>query len=607
MAAPVGPDVNAAPAPVPVEEPRLLPTVSWPTTMVYQQRHLVSIDLALVQRDGTPAQWPLLEEEYTYTCLLDGGGVFTLWAVRDPIVVLHRFGGSLSPAQFVVIPAKKTSGSQSLWLTILNQWGVSVGDYELEVEVLVPYGEMLTVPDLVVNAPVGLSVADDELAEGLDADGAMEFADMLRADDEATVDIPFRDLPGIPGQSLAARTVADPPYLDEDVLEPAEQVGVTRRDLGLDQGPDRETEPYDELESPRRRDIARLSARELREFYNVAGLRRSRTGQLHWDMVRLFSPGSAMGSRTAFTARCSPSDEHGTVFAVVATSADGSGRGPEPRSVQSAKIPPGMYRVTAELLPADRGYVRFHDLPAEPREDPRLWPEIVATVPPRLPHDGGPAHLIIAIETSAPDGPTVRKRLEAATELIEYIRDEARDFICYSIITYGPHRIHIGNRDYPEVETATRVWAVTANDALTALDRVSGQGPEPFGYPWAAQLECVLADLEGALTGQEGRPVLVTVGTRPPFPPRLDPVTEIIPCRRRTDWSVPMSRLGRHAGIKFGAIRDDDLGDRLWRRLGGDAITVGDFDARGFARALGLTSATARPTAPPIALPLFSG
>jgi hypothetical protein len=137
-AAAVGPDASAEQAPAVVEEPRLLPTVSWPATKLCNERYLVSVDLALVNRDGTPARWPIADEEYIYACLLDGGDVFTLGAVHDARVVLHRFGGSYGPAQFVVTPVKKAPGKQSLGLTIINQWGVSVGDYELEVEVLIP-------------------------------------------------------------------------------------------------------------------------------------------------------------------------------------------------------------------------------------------------------------------------------------------------------------------------------------------------------------------------------------------------------------------------------------------------------------------------------------
>ena len=70
-----------------------------------------------------------------------------------------------------------------------------------------------------------------------------------------------------------------------------------------------------------------------------------------------------------------------------------------------------------------------------------------------------------------------------------------------------------------------------------------------------------------------------------------------------------MNRLrGRHAGIAFGSIRDAGRpDDQLWQLLGADAAAVDEYFATDFAQALGLTSATARPSAPPIALPMFAG
>ena len=91
------------------------------------------VDLALVDESRLPASWPLADEECAYTCALDGGGDFDLWAVHDAAVVLHRFGGSYGPAEFVVTP--QNIGERSLRLTIINQWGVPVGDHELRVHV----------------------------------------------------------------------------------------------------------------------------------------------------------------------------------------------------------------------------------------------------------------------------------------------------------------------------------------------------------------------------------------------------------------------------------------------------------------------------------------
>jgi hypothetical protein len=579
----------------------LLPVVNWPKRMTVGKRHLVAVNLALVTSDLEPAAWPLPEEERVYTCALDGGADFDLWAVDDATVILHRFGGSYGPAEFVVTPQDKP-GERSIWLTILNQGGIPIGEHALPVEVLA--GEKAQTGDGGVGATVtdDLDEPDEDEFDDLDWEedllvGLNGVGDDLAAAETVSVGIPIRELPDA-RPSQVAPTVPDLPYLDEDSRSTEElEAAATRRDL--------ETARRAESPVPRRRDGARLATR-LGEFYNVAGLRREDSGRLLGEMIPLFQPGSVRGDTATFTACCSASDEHGTVFAVVGTRTgrpDGTAR---PRSIQSAKIPPGVYRVTAELLPPDLGHVRFHGLPAEPRDDPRRWEEIVATVPRSVPA-GGPAHLIIAIEVSAPDHSLVYRRLDAAQRLIQHVATEARDLVRYSIITYGPHYIHLGNRDFPEVRTTRVPWAGTADEALARLYRLSGYAPAPVGYERAAQLECVLTDLEAGLTGEQGRPVIVTVGARPPHPPRVDPATGIIRCHRRNDWREPMIRLRtRYAGIKFGAIRETGPADQLWALLGADALAGDDLYAPRFAQSLGLTSATARPTAPPIALPLLA-
>lgn len=552
----------------------LQPTVRWPREMTVGQRHLVEVDLALVTAAGTPAPWPLEAEEYTYICALDGGADFGYWAVHDACVVLHRFGGSYGPAQFVVTPRQKT-GDLALWLTIANQWGVPVGDYQLEVSVTGPEEPP---PATVDEPPEALEPTIEELVPaGLSP--TPELDRLLAAGDEMTVDIPYQEL-----------TVPDA-LKELAILAEAQEALAATRSISP-------VAPLAGPSAPTRRDVAHVTVR-LPEWYNVAGLRRSPGGSLHWDMLPLFSPGAASGDRVTFTARCMPTDERGTVFAVLAEPRAGAGRAPELLSVQSAKVPPGIYRVTAELLYPGPGHVRFHGLPEQPREDQRRWSEISTTVPARLEGDDAPAHLIAAIEISGSPG-LVRERVEAVTMLVSHVAAEAKGFVCYSVMTYGPHSID-RDRNYPEVPVTTLAWAEIADDALAVLARLARESVPQNGYDGAAQLECLLTDLDTNLTGQEGRPVIVTAGTRPPHPPRTD-ATQVIPCRYRRDWRVPMSRLrGRHAGIAFGSIRDAGRADELWEMLGVNA-TFGDHFAPEFARSLGLTTAIARP----IALPMFS-
>ena len=85
--------------------------------------------------------------------------------------------------------------------------------------------------------------------------------------------------------------------------------------------------------------------------------------------------------------------------------------------------------------------------------------------------------------------------------------------------------------------------------------------------------------------------MVVTVGARPPFPPRVDPATEIIPCPAGNDWRRALHQLMDHPGIAFGAISDRDPDGGIWTRLGTDAFApTSAFDARRFTAKLGLLS-----------------
>ncbi|MFM9458319.1 caspase family protein [Streptomyces europaeiscabiei] len=111
---------------------RVEPRVAWPRSVVPGEPFLVSVDLALVDTGGEP--WPFEDEEIEFTCVLDGGRHFRVEAVHDASVVLHRFGGSYGPAEFVVV-ARATSGGRSLRLTPLTAHGVVMGSVEMPVQV----------------------------------------------------------------------------------------------------------------------------------------------------------------------------------------------------------------------------------------------------------------------------------------------------------------------------------------------------------------------------------------------------------------------------------------------------------------------------------------
>jgi hypothetical protein len=125
----------------------LQPRVSWPHTMVPGLKHLIEVDLSLLDESGAvigSEQWPHDEEDYAYKCsLTDNWGLIDVWACDDASIVLHRFGGSYGPAQFIAVPDPNhplltSTREHYLSLALINQWGVCTGEDILPVTITVP-------------------------------------------------------------------------------------------------------------------------------------------------------------------------------------------------------------------------------------------------------------------------------------------------------------------------------------------------------------------------------------------------------------------------------------------------------------------------------------
>ncbi|MGW0445642.1 hypothetical protein ACWDWV_09775, partial [Streptosporangium sandarakinum] len=87
----------------------------------------------------------------------------------------------------------------------------------------------------------------------------------------------------------------------------------------------------------------------------------------------------------------------------------------------------------------------------------------------------------------------------------------------------------------------------------------------------------------------------LTVGGRPPHPPRTDR-SRILPCPRRHDWRNLVAVLRQRPGTTLGAICDHAAGQahRLWHELGATALAhLEAVDVRGLAADLGLTAPSA--------------
>jgi hypothetical protein len=328
----------------------------------------------------------------------------------------------------------------------------------------------------------------------------------------------------------------------------------------------------------------------ISQWYELVVLRRAPSGRLVLTAELLFPPDARRHDAQTITLRCEASDGHGTVFAVVSREA-----GPEFRlvSMGSARVPAGRYRVTATLLRP--GAVRFDGLPVTLAPDSRSWLDVLAAVPPRL-AGTRPAHLVVAVE-SCGSGDQVYERAERAARFVQDVANAAAGPMRFSLVGYGAHSFR---RRTAEEPVELLAWAEEPGAVLDRLQSLSTRGGADSGYSRAAAIECMLAGVSRELSGERALPrrlVLVTIGTRPAFPHRADPVSEILPCPHRRDWRRLLQRLrDDHPGVAFGAIHDsypwedeNKPAEEVWRLLGGDALSRTDsIDSSRFAADLGL-------------------
>ncbi|WP_246268235.1 glycogen debranching protein GlgX [Nonomuraea typhae] len=114
-------------------EPSLVlePVISWPREARPGQTYLMTVDLR-----AEVEEWPFEEEEFAFTCLLDARPLFTCSALDDPVLVVHRFGGTYRPVRYLLTAdaaLPPDEGPGAIWVTISTRWGVPVRTIELPV------------------------------------------------------------------------------------------------------------------------------------------------------------------------------------------------------------------------------------------------------------------------------------------------------------------------------------------------------------------------------------------------------------------------------------------------------------------------------------------
>lgn len=118
--------------PQPTQPIQIRPIINYPREAQIGQTYLMTIDVQLASPD---ASWPYPDEEYPITFILNTQPYFRyepLNGERDPGIVLHRFGGTYGPAQYLLTASEQEVERGHISITFLNGWDLPMTYLELE-------------------------------------------------------------------------------------------------------------------------------------------------------------------------------------------------------------------------------------------------------------------------------------------------------------------------------------------------------------------------------------------------------------------------------------------------------------------------------------------
>jgi hypothetical protein len=301
-----------------------------------------------------------------------------------------------------------------------------------------------------------------------------------------------------------------------------------------------------------------------------------RTGRVTLRSEQLFGAGAAVGTERELTVWCAHTDDEGTVLAVV------NWQGNEPRvvSIDSVPLPPGSHRLRAVL--AAPGRVTFVEPPGV-AADKRPWSQLMAKLPPRLVPPVVELDLLCALDLS---GDGFEERRSLVSELVEVLRQEYPEpgKFQIAIVGYRDHDFRIGVERHRVVRGA---WLAPPAEAQRLLDRFRAVEPHPLP---AAPVEDALHQIARRVDRIPGnrKVVLLTVGDRPPHPPREGP-DGVLACPHQYNWRALLSRIERRCRTSLAVLDSGEHVGTAWQRLGRTALhRLDKTDAHRLATAAGL-------------------
>jgi nucleoside phosphorylase/Tfp pilus assembly protein PilF len=102
------------------------PIVRYPRVAQVGKTYLMTIDLEV----ESGSEWNYEEEEYPIYCTVDSE-LFKTQIIGEPVIILHRFGGSYGEAKFLLTAAAEARQG-NVKVGLINAWGVPVKTINLE-------------------------------------------------------------------------------------------------------------------------------------------------------------------------------------------------------------------------------------------------------------------------------------------------------------------------------------------------------------------------------------------------------------------------------------------------------------------------------------------
>ena len=105
------------------------PIIHYPREAQVGKTYLMTVDL----QPKNDFDWQYEEEEYEIYCSVSSE-TCTCKSIGEPIITLHRFGGTYGEARFLFLALQEEESS--LQVTLTNRWGISIQTIELKVAVI---------------------------------------------------------------------------------------------------------------------------------------------------------------------------------------------------------------------------------------------------------------------------------------------------------------------------------------------------------------------------------------------------------------------------------------------------------------------------------------